>query len=86
MTEVDPARMDLLLERFVTKERHEPPDIDFELPRHQLHAVPHPDNLTRAGALALQRSVLPSTGSWSRLVVRKMRNCLLPTLFLTSGP
>jgi error-prone DNA polymerase len=30
ITEVDPARMDLLLERFISKERHEPPDIDID--------------------------------------------------------
>ena len=30
MTEVDPARMNLLLERFISKERHEPPDIDID--------------------------------------------------------
>jgi DNA polymerase III alpha subunit len=30
VTEVDPARMDLLLERFISKERHEPPDIDID--------------------------------------------------------
>jgi error-prone DNA polymerase len=30
ITEVDPARMNLLLERFISKERHEPPDIDID--------------------------------------------------------
>jgi len=30
VTEVDPARMNLLLERFISKERHEPPDIDID--------------------------------------------------------
>ena len=30
VTEVDPARMDLLPERFISKERHEPPDIDMD--------------------------------------------------------
>lgn len=30
VTEVDPARMDLLLERFISRERHEPPDIDID--------------------------------------------------------
>lgn len=30
VTEVDPARMDLLFERFVSKERNEPPDIDVD--------------------------------------------------------
>jgi error-prone DNA polymerase len=30
ITEVDPARMDMLFERFVSRERHEPPDIDVD--------------------------------------------------------
>ncbi|MGH8614112.1 MAG: error-prone DNA polymerase [Gammaproteobacteria bacterium] len=30
ITEVDPSRMELLFERFVSKERHEPPDIDVD--------------------------------------------------------
>ncbi|MDH3688190.1 MAG: error-prone DNA polymerase [Gammaproteobacteria bacterium] len=30
ITEVDPARLDLLFERFVSKERNEPPDIDVD--------------------------------------------------------
>lgn len=30
ITEVDPARMAMLVERFISKERHEPPDIDVD--------------------------------------------------------
>jgi error-prone DNA polymerase len=30
ITEVDPARMDMLVERFISKERDEPPDIDVD--------------------------------------------------------
>src|SRR5437667_7208147 len=30
ITEVDPARMNMLFERFVSKERNEPPDIDVD--------------------------------------------------------
>jgi error-prone DNA polymerase len=30
ITEVDPARMDMLVERFISKERNEPPDIDVD--------------------------------------------------------
>jgi len=30
VTEVDPARMDMLMERFISKERNEPPDIDID--------------------------------------------------------
>ncbi|MEO0997695.1 MAG: error-prone DNA polymerase, partial [Pseudomonadota bacterium] len=30
VTEVDPARLDLLVERFISKERNEPPDIDVD--------------------------------------------------------
>ncbi|MEZ5599448.1 MAG: error-prone DNA polymerase, partial [Pseudomonadales bacterium] len=30
ITEVDPSRMHLLFERFISKERHEPPDIDVD--------------------------------------------------------
>ncbi len=30
ITEVDPARMSMLFERFMSKERHEPPDIDVD--------------------------------------------------------
>ncbi|RMG19420.1 MAG: DNA polymerase III subunit alpha [Deltaproteobacteria bacterium] len=31
ITAVDPVRMDLLFERFLSKERHEPPDIDLDI-------------------------------------------------------
>ncbi|MGH8581593.1 MAG: error-prone DNA polymerase [Gammaproteobacteria bacterium] len=30
ITEVDPSRMDMLFERFISRERHEPPDIDVD--------------------------------------------------------
>src|SRR5690606_28929360 len=30
ITEVDPARMEMLVERFISKERNEPPDIDVD--------------------------------------------------------
>src|SRR4029079_5762059 len=30
ITEVDPARLDVLFERFISKERDEPPDIDVD--------------------------------------------------------
>ncbi len=30
ITAIDPVRMDLLFERFISKERHEPPDIDID--------------------------------------------------------
>jgi len=30
ITEVDPARMNLLVERFISRERREPPDIDVD--------------------------------------------------------
>jgi len=30
ITEVDPARMSMLMERFISKDRHEPPDIDVD--------------------------------------------------------
>ena len=30
ITEVDPARIDLLFERFISQERNEPPDIDVD--------------------------------------------------------
>ena len=30
ITEVDPARMNMLFERFVSRERNEPPDIDVD--------------------------------------------------------
>jgi error-prone DNA polymerase len=30
ITEVDPARMDMLFERFISRERNEPPDIDVD--------------------------------------------------------
>jgi error-prone DNA polymerase len=39
VTEVDPARMDLLLERFISKERHEPPDIDIDFEHHRREEV-----------------------------------------------
>src|SRR5204863_983339 len=31
ITEVDPGRMSVLFERFISKERNEPPDIDVDL-------------------------------------------------------
>src|SRR5690606_35036450 len=31
ITEVDPARMSMLVERFISKERNEPPDIDVDV-------------------------------------------------------
>ena len=36
VTEVDPARMSVLFERFISKERNEPPDIDIDF-EHQRH-------------------------------------------------
>ena len=30
ITEIDPARMQLLFERFISRERNEPPDIDVD--------------------------------------------------------
>jgi error-prone DNA polymerase len=30
ITEVDPARMEMLFERFISRERGEPPDIDVD--------------------------------------------------------
>ena len=30
ITEVDPGRMEMLVERFISKERNEPPDIDVD--------------------------------------------------------
>jgi len=30
VTEVDPARMSMLFERFISRERNEPPDIDID--------------------------------------------------------
>lgn len=35
VTEVDPARMNMLFERFISKERNEPPDIDIEHQRRE---------------------------------------------------
>ena len=39
ITEVDPARMSMLFERFVSKERHEPPDIDVDFEHHRREEV-----------------------------------------------
>ncbi len=39
VTEVDPERMDMLFERFISKERHEPPDIDVDFEHHRREEV-----------------------------------------------
>ncbi|WP_296899560.1 error-prone DNA polymerase, partial [Thiohalocapsa sp.] len=39
ITEVDPARMDMLFERFVSRERNEPPDIDVDFEHHRREEV-----------------------------------------------
>ncbi len=39
ITEVDPARMELLFERFLSRERNEPPDIDVDFEHHRREEV-----------------------------------------------
>ncbi len=39
ITEVDPARMEMLFERFISKERGEPPDIDVDFEHHRREEV-----------------------------------------------
>ena len=39
ITEVDPARMALLFERFISRERNEPPDIDVDFEHHRREEV-----------------------------------------------
>ncbi|HIP53497.1 MAG TPA: PHP domain-containing protein, partial [Chromatiales bacterium] len=39
ITEVDPARMEMLFERFLSKERNEPPDIDVDFEHHRREEV-----------------------------------------------
>jgi error-prone DNA polymerase len=39
ITEVDPARMSMLMERFISKERNEPPDIDVDFEHHRREEV-----------------------------------------------
>ena len=39
ITDVDPLRMDMLFERFISKERHEPPDIDVDFEHHRREEV-----------------------------------------------
>nr|MBA2594229.1 PHP domain-containing protein [Gammaproteobacteria bacterium] len=39
ITEVDPARIEVLFERFISKERHEPPDIDVDFEHERREAV-----------------------------------------------
>ena len=41
ITEVDPARMNLLFERFISRERNEPPDIDIDF-EHERREEVHP--------------------------------------------
>ena len=41
ITEVDPGRVSLLFERFVSKERNEPPDIDVDFEHQRRHEVIH---------------------------------------------
>jgi error-prone DNA polymerase len=67
VTEVDPARSSMLFERFISKERGEPPDIDvdFEHQRHPpgasshpraRHVIGHPPH-ARSGHKAARRAV-----------------------------
>ncbi len=39
ITEVDPSRMNMLFERFISKERNEPPDIDVDFEHHRREEV-----------------------------------------------
>lgn len=39
ITEVDPARVEVLFERFISKERNEPPDIDVDFEHHRREEV-----------------------------------------------
>jgi error-prone DNA polymerase len=39
VTEVDPARMNVLFERFISRERNEPPDIDIDFEHHRREEV-----------------------------------------------
>ena len=39
ITEVDPSRMSMLFERFISKERNEPPDIDVDFEHHRREEV-----------------------------------------------
>ncbi len=39
ITEVDPARMEMLFERFISRERNEPPDIDVDFEHHRREEV-----------------------------------------------
>ena len=39
ITEVDPGRMEVLMERFISKERNEPPDIDVDFEHERLEEV-----------------------------------------------
>jgi error-prone DNA polymerase len=39
ITEVDPGRMEVLFERFISKERNEPPDIDVDFEHHRREEV-----------------------------------------------
>ena len=39
VTEVDPSRTEVLFERFISKERHEPPDIDIDFEHHRREEV-----------------------------------------------
>jgi error-prone DNA polymerase len=39
VTEVDPARLNMLFERFVSKERNEPPDIDIDFEHHRREEI-----------------------------------------------
>ena len=56
VTAIDPVRMGLLFERFISKERAEPPDIDLELWRQSLNRIaewtPHTLFLTHFGPSA----------------------------------
>ncbi|MCA1854294.1 MAG: hypothetical protein LC647_18465, partial [Beggiatoa sp.] len=54
ITEVDPARIEALFERFISKERHEPPDIDVDFERGPLSRLVPIENAAMEGRTVIE--------------------------------
>jgi error-prone DNA polymerase len=51
---VDPARIEVLFERFISKERHEPPNIDVDFERGPLSRLVSIDNAAMGGRTVIR--------------------------------
>ena len=75
VTEVDPARMSMLFERFISKERNEPPDIDIDFEherREEVLAVPVHKVRPRPRGAHRRRHQLPARKARSAMSARRL--------------